>query len=246
MEQRKTRRFSGGLRALVIIAAVIIILAAAFLIYSGDYYHAQEHAVAAMTEELDIKVAQEDGYTVYGDTTAPVGIVFYPGAKVDSEAYAPLMRALAGRGYCCAVADMPLHLAIFGGNAADEIIEELPDVDRWYMAGHSMGGVFAARYADQNADSVAGLILLAAYPDETVPESLKVLSIYGSEDTVLNKEKYLASKEYMPQLREEIIEGGNHAQFGCYGEQAGDSVASISPEEQWRLTADCISEFISE
>ncbi|MBR0081818.1 MAG: hypothetical protein IJP98_03650 [Clostridia bacterium] len=31
---------------------------------------------------------------------------------------------------------------------------------------------------------------------------------------------------------EHVIDGGNHAQFGSYGLQAGDGIARISPQQQ--------------
>jgi hypothetical protein len=37
-----------------------------------------------------------------------------------------------------------------------------------------------------------------------------------------------------------MIPGGNHAQFGNYGPQAGDGVALVAREEQQRLAADAI------
>ena len=39
-----------------------------------------------------------------------------------------------------------------------------------------------------------------------------------------------------------VIDGGNHAQFGHYGPQKGDGIATISREEQQRLTAAAILE----
>lgn len=36
------------------------------------------------------------------------------------------------------------------------------------------------------------------------------------------------------------IEGGNHAQFGYYGRQLGDNRATISQEQQQRLTLEAI------
>jgi hypothetical protein len=41
-----------------------------------------------------------------------------------------------------------------------------------------------------------------------------------------------------------IIKGGNHAGFGNYGPQKGDGKRTISREEQWRITANLINDFI--
>jgi len=37
-----------------------------------------------------------------------------------------------------------------------------------------------------------------------------------------------------------LIEGGNHGQFGYYGKQLGDNPATISREEQQRLTVETV------
>ena len=40
------------------------------------------------------------------------------------------------------------------------------------------------------------------------------------------------------------IEGGNHAQFGHYGKQKGDPDATISREQQQKITTDAIDQFL--
>jgi hypothetical protein len=43
-----------------------------------------------------------------------------------------------------------------------------------------------------------------------------------------------------------IIDGGNHAQYGAYGPQAGDGAATISREEQQQQTTTAISELANQ
>ena len=116
------------------------------------------------------------------------------------------------------------------------------EYDHWYLAGHSLGGAMAASYASGHLESLNGLALLAAYPTKSLKsDSFSVLSIYGSEDGVLNMEKVEKGKSQMPADYTEIcIEGGNHARFGNYGEQKGDHTAEISREEQQKQTVDAI------
>ena len=72
-----------------------------------------------------------------------------------------------------------------------------------------------------------------------------MLSVYGSEDGVLDMEKYEEAKDLLPEEHTEvIIAGGNHAQFGNYGEQDGDGIATISADEQQDATTNAIIEFI--
>ena len=87
-------------------------------------------------------------------------------------------------------------------------------------------------------------MLLGSYSTYDVSGS-RVLSVYGSHDGVMQGEKYEKYKSNLPpDLSEVIIEGGNHAYFGCYGEQKGDGRAEITNARQITLTAEIISEFI--
>ncbi len=42
------------------------------------------------------------------------------------------------------------------------------------------------------------------------------------------------------------IKGGNHAQFGSYGEQYGDGTAAIPAEEQRKITVDAILQTVNQ
>lgn len=103
----------------------------------------------------------------------------------------------------------------------------------------------AAGFAAENEERLNGLVLLAAYPTKEIKE-LPVLSVYGSEDGVLNRGKYEKSILLAARLTEHVIEGGNHAQFGNYGAQEGDGEAEIDKEEQWQETVDFILNFMRE
>ena len=173
-----------------------------------------------------------------GDETA---LIFYPGAKVEYTAYLPLLSELADQGIDCFLIKMPCNLAIFGQNKAKNIMDSY-EYDHWYLSGHSLGGAMTASYASGHLESLNGLVLLAAYPTKSLKsDSFSVLSLYGSEDGVLNMEKMEEGKAYMPvDYAEVCIEGGNHAQFGNYGEQKGDHAADISREEQQAQTVEAI------
>ena len=108
-----------------------------------------------------------------------------------------------------------------------------------------MGASFAAKHI-QTSDALKGMIFLAAYPTKSlVKEDFSVLSIYGSEDTVLSMEKVEEGRQYMPADYTEVcIEGGNHAQFGNYGAQEGDGAAQITALEQQNQTIEQILNMI--
>lgn len=222
---------------------VILILCAFCIWYVNDYYHSDASVETYLQGSDTVTVTEiEDGLFLDG-TGESTALIFYPGAKVEYTAYVPLFFELAKQDVDCFLVKMPCNLAILGQNKAEQIMEEY-DYDEWYLSGHSLGGAMAATYACANPEEFSALILLAAYPTKNFEQQdLEVVSLYGSEDRVLNMEKLMEGREFMPENYTEIcIDGGNHAWFGNYGEQEGDAVASISREEQQTQTVEAILE----
>ena len=224
----------------VIFMLLIVVTGIVFYLYTRDYYHAEAQNFVAAEETKD--------YIIYGERDSECGLIFYPGAKVEECAYAPILSMLADNGICCVVVKMPFHLAVLHSDAAKQVVAEIPTIENWYIGGHSLGGAMAADYAatyrseKMQGKNFKGLILLAAYPTKEI--YMPVLSIYGSEDNVLNHEKYQSTRAYANSLTEYVLEGGNHAYFGNYGEQKGDGKAAITKEEQWQETVDDILDFL--
>lgn len=231
---------------LIIIAAVLLAVVVGCGIYVSDYYRADEAADQAMLPNETVTVERTDDFVVFSPAEPVAGFIFYPGGKVEHTAYAPLMRALAERDILCVVVQMPFNLAVLDMNAAEGIPERFPEVEAWYIGGHSLGGSMAASHAADNADTFDGLALLAAYSTADVT-GLEVISVYGDQDQVLNMEKYEKYRANLPETAvETVIEGGNHAQFGSYGAQSGDGEATISAEEQIRITADLLAAWMAQ
>ena len=238
-----------GIWLLVWLVTVIILLAVvtAAVVYVGDYYRADIAAIEIFSVGNNVTVGMlEDGGIVYSPENARVGFIFYPGGKVEYTAYEPLMLACADRGILCVLTEMPFNLAVLDVNAADGIRERYPEIESWYIGGHSLGGSMAASYLAKNTDDFEGLILLGSYSTADLSDSgVEVLSIYGSEDKVLSADKYTRNKTNLPEdFSEVVIEGGCHAGFGYYGAQDGDGTPTVSSEEQILFTAEKISEFI--
>ena len=228
---------------LISIVATLAIIFGACAIYLGDYYRADEGAIAVFALEDNISVSTLDnGSIVFEPQNATVGFIFYPGGKVEANAYQPLMAELAREGVLCVLVEMPFNLAVFDINAADGIQEQYPEIEDWYIGGHSLGGSMAASYLADRVDEYEGLILLGSYSTANLSDTdLNVLSIYGSEDKVLNRKKYDENKTNLPDgLCEVVIEGGCHAYFGMYGAQDGDGTPTISNHEQISLTVEHI------
>jgi len=243
MKRNRKKRILWSLSIFTVLIAIVTGVG----VYVSDYYHADTIAISAFSSSANItKTYLSDEAIVYSPDKAEAGFIFYPGGKVEYTAYEPLMKACAENNILCILVQMPLNLAVFDPNAADGIRECYPEIETWYMGGHSLGGSMAASYVSKNTNDFDGLILLASYSTADLSETdLNVLSVYGSEDKVLNKENYEKYKINLPVgFSEFILDGGCHAYFGMYGEQAGDGTPTLGNEEQIRLTANKIFEFI--
>lgn len=199
--------------------------------------------------------------------TSDSAVIFYPGGLVEAASYSRFCFTVALDGRDCIIAIMPLNLAIFNVNAASQIISKYPEIKSWQIGGHSLGGVMACRYVNSAQDGkIVGLYLFASYCDQKITkENLEVVSLVGTKDQVLNKQAYIDAKPNLPERARFVdIEGGNHSQFGDYGlqeglpasgmnecppdfiecinslkpRQAGDGVATITTEEQIRVSVE--------
>lgn len=235
---RKKKRTNKGLISILVISTVLLFMVIAAILYVNDYYRA-DNVQEYLESSSNVKVTKiKNGWYFDGEGTQSA-YIFYPGGKVEAISYAPLLNMIAQNGIDCFLVEMPVRLAMFGINRADEIIKNY-DYENWYLGGHSLGGAMSTSYASKS-DKINGLILLGAYNvKDFISRDLDVLVIYGSEDKVINKEKIEKGRALSStdNYFEFCIEGGNHAWFGSYGEQRGDGKAKISHEEQWKNTVD--------
>lgn len=227
---------------------LLIILVSGSAIYISDYYRADDIAIEAFSEQISVVETELDGVITYGTGQEDMAFIFYPGGKVEHTSYEPLMRAIAEKGIFCLLVEMPFNLAVLDMDAAEDIREQFPDIEYWYIGGHSLGGSMAASHLGDHVGEYEGLVLLGAYSTENLSDTdLDVLSVYGSEDKVMNREKY---DKYLPNLpqdfTETVISGGCHAYFGMYGEQDGDGEPTLTEDEQILITADTIYQFMRE
>ena len=235
----KANRMSRRKKWLIASGSVLLILAVlsgAFFWYVSDYYRAEDIALDILAQ--DSTISQQDPITILSPAVpTDTAIIFYPGAKVEAEAYLPLLDQIRQTGVTCILVHMPFHMAIFDADAAEDVIGQFPEIQHWYMAGHSMGGAMASQFAADHPDQIDGLILLGAYLYGDYPVE-DTLTIYGS----LNQ-----SVEDHIDYTENIVEiqGGNHAQFGNYGPQKGDPPATISAEEQQKQAVEAIQIFLA-
>jgi len=224
---------------------LILLGIAGFTIWANTTNEPMAEAQSAMLSDSRV-IVEQDPWLVFrpAESTPAIGFIYYPGGRVDPRAYAPMARAIAQEGYLAVIVPMPLNLAIFGAGRAQEVIEAYPEIDIWALGGHSLGGAMAARFVYNNPGLIQGLALMASYPassDNLSQYQIEVISIFGTRDGVMAEEALEDSGGNLPADTHWIaIEGGNHAQFGWYGDQTGDQPATISRVEQQRMIVDAI------
>ena len=231
-----------------IITGIIVIGIVSLFIWANDSYKPQALAKEALISDntVEVKIDKFISFTPK-KIEATKGFIFYPGAKVDPESYAPLCRKIAEQGYEVVIVNMPMNLAILSYNRGEKVINEYSNIKKWVVGGHSLGGTMAAKFASENT-AVDGVVLLSSYPigDELKNMGKEVLSIWGSKDGIVNFENLIKSKEKLPEDTTYVeIEGANHSQFGDYGEQKGDDSPIINREEQIDIAAKNIINFIN-
>ncbi len=230
---------------LCIILAILILSIGFAVYYVNDYYHAESSIPHYLKGNENVTVEKiNNGYYVDGPGNNSA-LIFYPGAKVEYTAYIPLLMNISNNGVDCFLVEMPFNIAFFGKDRADDIINnDSYHYSNWYLSGHSLGGIVASDYTSDHTNQLKGLILVASYPNKNI--TTPTLLVYGSNDNVLNKKSLEESKSYIKgELNETIINGANHAQFGFYGQQDKDGIASISQDEQINKTVTSILEFIN-
>lgn len=214
------------------IAIVIIVVLAIVAFYSWAMATYEPSEELREFVQLDEVMRVDDALVFEPDEAARngIGVVLYPGAKVEGAAYSYYAQQLMNEGVTVIIPAMRLNFALFSPNMAADYVEQFAHVDCWVVGGHSLGGVAAAMYAAGH--EVDGLLLLASYPSDGTDLSnvtFPVLSLCAEYDGLTTQEDIEASKERLPKHAMFVeIAGGNHAQFGMYGAQKGDGVATIS------------------
>ncbi len=219
-------------RLTVLVAVVGATMAVVVMVYTRPL-SARPIALDALNDRAGVTI--ETSWTqlrLLPEEPFRIGLAFYPGAKVDPQAYAHILRPVAEAGYPVVILKQPYNLAILDSDAADAIVGDPDDqIDQWVVGGHSLGGAMAARYAEPQRDELVGLLLYAAYPvnDMSDRSNLNVLSVTGSNDEVVSQVDMKASVAELPSAAMFVsIEGAIHSFFGDYGLQRGDGTATIS------------------
>ncbi|MDI2032484.1 alpha/beta hydrolase [Saccharopolyspora sp. TS4A08] len=216
------------------LAALLAAAVCAVLLYAQPLA-ATPRARDAMRSGPDVTVVDRPTEIELRPARTPVratGLVFHPGAGVDSRAYLPLLRPVAEAGYVVVVLKAPFGMAILQPQQGRHLFTRAGPPRRWVAAGHSLGGPTAARLATHHPDEVRGLLLWASYPDISLRDrrDLTVTSIYGTHDALSRTPDVLGAPlppntEFVP------VPGAVHAHFGDYGPQRGDGRPGTTREQ---------------
>jgi hypothetical protein len=238
-------------KILIIVLLIALVIFTGFIVWAETPPSPMKQAINALQSDSNVTVIGGQWLTFKPTTTNyAVGLIVYPGGRVDYRSYAPLAHATANEGYLTVVVPMPLNLAVFGANAANDVIASHQEITSWAIGGHSLGGTMAAQVAYQNPSKIEGLVLWAAYPasgNNMSSYKLQVTTIHGSNDGLVSTAQIPSSLEMLPPTAMYVeIRGGNHAQFGYYGDQSGDNPATITREAQQSQTLNATVELLQE
>ena len=229
---RIARRIRIGVIAFVVVILLVVVgvLVWANIVMQGD----RDRALEVWTNDA-VEVTSTEHSVVMAPTgvASETGLVFIPGAKVDPYAYLYKLSEIVERTGATIVITKPtLNLAFFDQRPLTTFTADAPGVDRWFVGGHSLGGVRACMRADD--PDVSGLVLFGSYCANDLTDSgLEVLSISGSRDGLSTPDKIADARQLLPKDAAFVeIQGLNHAGFGDYGTQPGDNTATIPSEQQ--------------
>jgi hypothetical protein len=231
------RRYKVLLGVLLVVAVVF----AGFVIWAETPPSPMPEAYDALKSDSSV-IVSVGNWLVFTPVSSnfSAGFIIYPGGRVDYRSYAPVAHAIAAEGFLVVIPLMPLNLAVFGVGTANDVVGHYPNISSWAIGGHSLGGTMAAKFASENPSKIEGLVLWAAYPASGIDlskSSLLVTTIHGSNDGLVGTAQIDDSLKLLPPSTVRVeIAGGNHAQFGWYGDQAGDNAATITREAQQNLT----------
>lgn len=238
-----------------ILAVIGISLITALLIFIGYFIYSYYNSIEAdhgLLEQAKVSDSYQykntPGYIgLIPNVSSNRGIIVYPGAFAEPEGYAYVFKYLAQKGVSVFIIKSPLNFALLNTGSASKIISENPNVSKWYVAGHSLGGVAACEFAKSHQAELSGLILMASYCNGNAKNiGLPVLSLSATNDGLTTNQDVEDSRSKLPDDTVfVVIKGGNHTQFGAFEKlQPRDNNADIAQTAQAEQLKDSIWAFI--
>jgi pimeloyl-ACP methyl ester carboxylesterase len=219
----------------------LIVSLVAFVLWAENPMRAEAGPLATVDY-----VDNTDGVVLSPDAPNGAGLVYIAGARVEPQAYAAKLSGLVDAGYTVVIARPNLNFAIFEYRSLSVFEALAPDVETWFVGGHSLGGVKACLYAADASTEVAGLILFGSYCSADLSETeLPVLTLSATKDALSTPATIADAASLLPNTATLVtIDGGNHAQFGDYGVQPGDGESTIPDATFEQQLTDALTAFM--
>lgn len=237
--ERIMRRVVAAIGLLVV---VLLLAALAFVFWANIVLRGERTAAveAWSNPAIEITVAEHAIVLRPAEGANGSGLVFLPGARVDPYAYLYKLSGIVEEGVTVVIAEPLLNFALLDQRPLDTFTAAAPEVERWLVGGHSLGGVRACQLAE--GSEVAGLVLFASYcANDLSATRLDVLSIAGSEDLLSTPQKIADAAHLLPAATNFVtVEGLNHAGFGDYGAQPGDGESTLTDAQERSAITDLL------
>lgn len=200
----------------------------------------------AFPEVLEIANTMEKvGNDYYFKGNSKVGFIIFSGAKADEKAYAYMAKLLNEEGHTAIIPKVMFHLSVTGITHGMEIMESDTEIEKWFLIGHSMGGLPISYIAAKEPAKLQGIAFLASYMVTDLSElDISAIRITASNDRIMNKKRMELHLDYLPENSISVVlEGANHQGFGAYDSLSRDGEATMSWKEQQEQTVQLILDF---
>ena len=155
-------------KILIIVLLVALMIFTGFIVWAETPPSPMKQAINALQSDSNVTVISGQWLTFKPTTTNyTTGLIIYPGGRVDYRSYAPLAHSIANEGYLTIIVPMPLNLAVFGANAANDVIKSYPEFTSWAIGGHSLGGTKVGLFGTASTSTNAAC--LSSSPCATSP-----------------------------------------------------------------------------
>ncbi|HEX6176887.1 MAG TPA: alpha/beta hydrolase, partial [Thermoanaerobaculia bacterium] len=141
---------------------------AAFVtLYLANSVRTQRVEPRTLVDSANSEVSDAGVALVFEPKKAPddSALAFVCGSGIAAQAYAPLLRPIADAGYPVFIVRLPYRFAPLDSHK-DEALARIGGIiqsragTRWVLSGHSLGAALAARFATENRDRIASLVLI--------------------------------------------------------------------------------------
>ena len=236
-------------KTLKYIGLIWVVLGLGFFVYMYFSFSAQGFDKDSIHNDSTVLYHENEEVIRFSTTSdKKIEVFFLQGALVDPQAYEPLGYHLAQLGYNFNIVKMPWRMADRGYEKIASMDSYKNDDCKIVIMGHSKGGKMAAQFVKEFSNQPDALILLGTTHPRDIDLStsqIPILKISGSKDKVAPVSTSAANASKLPSNAQfEIIKGGNHSQFGYYGDPFGDGEATITHEDQLQEMVNFIDDFL--